>query len=393
MNRIASTGLFILAAGYTVYFARPVLLPLILALLVTLVVKPVHRFLEAHLRLPAPLAAFVVMIAVTAGTITSIGYLSRPAVEYTEEFRGDYAKERLRALFQPINRLQGEIKTVAAEVEDLTGSDEVEEKDGAKDQEDENHDALKPGDLAEAFERQPEPLPAPMTEPPPKDEADEDEKNPRSPPPVKVQIREDPIDQIYAFAQEFSIQLLLMLVLVFFFLAFGDTMIRRLAEVDLAANLIDDLTREVSSYLFTISAINAGLGVATGLAMWALGMPNPVLWGTMAALFNFIPYIGAAAGTIIVLMVAAVTFETASRIVPVPLVYYCLTAIEGNFITPYLIGRRFTINPIIVFVWVVCWGTMWGIPGMLIALPLLMMFRIVCSRLPSLSRLERVISA
>lgn len=126
--------------------------------------------------------------------------------------------------------------------------------------------------------------------------------------------------------------------------------------------------------------------------MLLLGMPNPLLWGAMAALLNYIPYIGAVIGTATVGVVAAITFSNPVAIGAVPVVYYLLTAIEGNVITPSIIGGRFTINPIVVFLWVVAWGSLWGIPGMLIGLPLLMTFRIIVGSVPALAGLERVIS-
>lgn len=380
--RVSQIGLFILALAYTIYLARPVLLPLILALLITLVLKPVHRRLENYLRLPGPLAALLVMIAVTAGTMAAIGGLTKPVVRYTEQLRGGVVKERFREVFQPITKIQGDIADMAEEVEKMTERKPKPSETGDPEEEEEPGS----GTLEEEFSPPPPPPPAPAVEPEPKEPEEREE------PAVQVQIRENPVDKFYIIAQEFSSHILITLAFVYFFLAFGDVMVRRLVEVEAAADLIDGLTRDVSYYLFTITLINAGLGLAVGVAMWLLGMPNAVLWGVMAALLNFIPYIGAFVGTGIVLVVAVITFEQSGRIVPVPLVYFTLTLVEGNFITPWIIGKRFTTNPIIIFVWVLCWGAMWGVPGMLIGLPLLMVFRIICARLPALSRVDRVIS-
>lgn len=127
--------------------------------------------------------------------------------------------------------------------------------------------------------------------------------------------------------------------------------------------------------------------------MWILGLPNPLLWGAMAALLNFIPYIGALAGTAIIFLVAATNTSSTALLIGAPATYYLLTALEGNIVTPAIIGKRFTINPIVVFLWVLGWGGLWGVPGMLIGLPLLMIFRIIVDSVPALSGVNRVISS
>ena len=91
-------------------------------------------------------------------------------------------------------------------------------------------------------------------------------------------------------------------------------------------------------------------------------------------------------------VVAIVTFSTPAEALLVPMVYFALTALEGNVVTPVLIGRRFALNPIIVVVWFIAWGAMWGLPGLLIATPTLMACKIVCENIPELSRIDRVIS-
>lgn len=113
----------------------------------------------------------------------------------------------------------------------------------------------------------------------------------------------------------------------------------------------------------------------------------------MAALLNFIPYIGALIGTTVIFLVAAINFHSTGMVIAAPAIYYGLTALEGNIVTPSIIGRRFTINPIVIFLWVLAWGALWGIPGMLIGLPLLMIFRIIIDSVPSLAGVNRVISS
>lgn len=383
----SQAGLFVLAAIGALYFVRPILLPLVIALLITLLLKPIQRRLELLLRMPGPLAAAAVMAVVLAAIVMGLVYLATPAAQYASQLREEIVQNRLRTAFQPITTIHEEITEVAGKVEDLTAPQvSPEATRGAT-----------PGDTPDVAPAKDEAAEGLRVETPgpnlPSNAQEEAVPKPKSPPPVKVEIREDRVGSFYGFAQALGLQAFITSALVFFFLAFGDNLIRRLGEVDLAAELIDDITRDVSHYLLTITTINVILGAVTAVAMGLLGMPNPVLWGVMAAFLNFIPYLGAITGTAIVCLVAAISFAHPGEILPVPMVYYALTAIEGYFVTPTIIGRRFTVNPIIVFVWVLCWGALWGIAGMLIALPFLMVFRIICAKLPSLSRLERVLSA
>ena len=379
----SQVGLFVLAVGYTTFLIRPALLPIIIALLLTLIFKPVQRRLQSWLRFPAPLAALVVILGTLAVGVVGIASLTQPVIGYIEQLRGEEVQDRISKVFKPISDAKQEITEVAAEVRDFAdtplesppGTTVTESTEKGGDSKVSVDVQTEQGNLA--VESSASQVDIESTSPPMK---------------VEISNTEDPASSIYTLASHLTFDLLAITVLLFFFLAYGDTMIKRMAEVDGASKLMEELSQDVSHYLFSITAINLCLGFAIGIAMWILGMPNPILWGVMAALFNYIPYIGAIAGTGIVFIVATATFEQTHQTIPVALAYYGLTAIEGNFITPALIGRKFTINPIIVFAWVFCWGIMWGVPGMLIGLPLLMVFRIVCAKLPSLERLERVIS-
>jgi predicted PurR-regulated permease PerM len=133
---------------------------------------------------------------------------------------------------------------------------------------------------------------------------------------------------------------------------------------------------EVARYYATIALINLGLGVATGTAMWALGMPNPVLWGVMAGIFNFIPYVGSAATFLILCVVAFVSFDDIGRILAVPGSYLALATVEGQVIQPLFVGRRLELNSIIVFLALWVGGWFWGIPGIILAIPTLVALKV-----------------
>eukprot|EP00919_Chromeraceae_sp_WS-2016_P001245 GHVR01003147.1.p2 GENE.GHVR01003147.1~~GHVR01003147.1.p2 ORF type:complete len:181 (+),score=29.22 GHVR01003147.1:1-543(+) len=145
-----------------------------------------------------------------------------------------------------------------------------------------------------------------------------------------------------------------------------------------------DVERRVSRYLLTITLINGGLGVAIGLYLAALGMPAPYVWGLAAFLLNFLPYIGGFIGSVLVGAYAIVTFDTVSYAILAPIGYQILTGIEGQLVTPYLVGRRLELNTVAVFLTVVFWGWLWGMAGALVAVPFLVVFKVICDNVTAL---------
>jgi predicted PurR-regulated permease PerM len=141
-------------------------------------------------------------------------------------------------------------------------------------------------------------------------------------------------------------------------------------------NVFRAVRSEVGRYYATIALINLGLGVATFTAMWALSMPNPVLWGVMAGILNFIPYVGSAATFLILCVVAFVSFDDISQILAVPGSYLVLATLEGQVVQPLLVGRRLALNPIIVFLALWFGGWFWGVPGIILAIPSLVALKV-----------------
>ena len=117
-------------------------------------------------------------------------------------------------------------------------------------------------------------------------------------------------------------------------------------------------------------------------------MPNPVLWGAMATILNFIPYLGALIGVATVAVVALLSFDDASLMVLAPVLYLACTTIEGNFITPAVVGRRLEMNPVVVFLSIAFWGWLWGIMGVLIAVPLLVIIKVFSDQPRRVGRAE-----
>lgn len=215
-----------------------------------------------------------------------------------------------------------------------------------------------------------------------------------------VQVEEANLaDTVITSTKAFIAGVVIVVALLYFLLAYGDVLARKIGQA--SARGRSSLTivaaarsteSEISAYLFTITVINAGLGVVVGGAMHLLGMPNPVLWGVMAAMLNFIPYIGAMTGIAIVAVVALLTFDDPGRAALPPLCYLVLTGIEGQFLTPTILGRRLRLNPVVIFLWLVLWTWLWGVPGALVAIPILSGLKIVCDHSERLRPLGELIA-
>jgi predicted PurR-regulated permease PerM len=144
--------------------------------------------------------------------------------------------------------------------------------------------------------------------------------------------------------------------------------------------VVEAIRVEVGRYYGTLALINLGLGVATGGVMWLLGMPNPVLWGAVAAGLNFVPYLGAAVTLTILTVVAFVSFDSVAHVAVVAACFLGLATIEGQLIQPVFLGRRLHLNPIIVFVALWVGGWLWGIPGVIFALPVLVAVKVASAQ-------------
>jgi len=172
-------------------------------------------------------------------------------------------------------------------------------------------------------------------------------------------------------------------ILTLFLLSAGPPVIARMAatfaddthaaEILLVYNAIRS---EVARYYATIFMINLGLGVATFACMWTLGMPNPALWGAVAGVLNFIPYVGSATTLFILSIVAFVSFDGIGRILAVPATYLVLATLEGQVAQPLLVGRRLDLNSIIVFLAIWFGGWFWGVPGIVLAIPSLVALKV-----------------
>ncbi|WP_029007834.1 AI-2E family transporter [Azospirillum halopraeferens] len=324
--RVAVIGLFGLAVLYTVYFGRDVLLPIALALLLSFLLRPVVRALY-RLGIPEWLGAAVVVIALSALGLLAVYTLTSPAAQWID---------RMPVVLRQIEFKLGDLRDSLDRAREATR--ELEQIASAA------------SDTREVVVRGPT-------------------------------LAEQFLDRTRAFLAN----VVIMQVLLYFFLARGratmEALIGTMRSIDDRvhyAMVAGTVQQNIAAYLATVTLINIGLGAVTALAMWLLGMPNAGLWGTLAGVANFIPFIGAAVMAAVLALVSLLTFDSPGAILLPPLVFIAFTALEGNFITPTIVGRRLSLNPIAVFISILFWGWMWGIPGALLAVPILAVIKILC---------------
>ena len=181
-------------------------------------------------------------------------------------------------------------------------------------------------------------------------------------------------------------------VLLYFLLASGDLFLRKLINVlptlsdkKRAVEMAREMEKQVSTYLFTVTLINIGVGVAVGTGVALLGMPNPMLWGALACVLTYVPYLGAAVGIGVLALASVLTFDDLGHALAVPAVYVVVSFLEGNFVTPAVLGRRLILNPVVIFIGLLFWFFLWGIPGALLAVPTIVIFKIVCDHVEGLA--------
>jgi predicted PurR-regulated permease PerM len=157
--------------------------------------------------------------------------------------------------------------------------------------------------------------------------------------------------------------------------------------------VLHDIEERVSRFLVTISIINFGLGTLIGIAMWLLGMPNPLLWGVGAALLNYVPYIGPFTGITLAAAVSLTIHQDLIATLIPPLAYATLNSIEGTLVTPLTVGRRLSLNIVAILIAIGLATWMWGIVGTIIAVPLLVVVKVFCDEFPALAGIGGFISA
>jgi predicted PurR-regulated permease PerM len=200
------------------------------------------------------------------------------------------------------------------------------------------------------------------------------------------------VSRVFGTTQRLLTSVLEVLVLLYFLLAAGDLFLQKLIKVlptqadkQKAVEIARETESSISTYLLTAASVNVAEGIVVSIAMYLLGMPNPILWGVMVALLEFIPYLGAATA-VAVLAVAAITiFDNVGHAMLVPGAFLLINVIQANVVSPLLLGHRLALNPVAILVGLAFWFWIWGIPGAFIAVPLLATFKIFCDHIRSLA--------
>jgi predicted PurR-regulated permease PerM len=207
------------------------------------------------------------------------------------------------------------------------------------------------------------------------------------------------IDALYVQTPEVIASTVILLILLYFLLAYDGAFILRvikllptLSEKKRAVSIANDIETQISRYLLTVTVINACLGTAVGTAVGLLGLPNPIMWGAVVFLLNFVPYFGALTGIICMALGAILTFKSVGYALLCPTTYFVLAALEGNFITPIVMGRSLTLNPMLVLLSLIFWGWLWGIAGIVVGVPILASFKIFCAHLESMEAVADFLS-
>jgi predicted PurR-regulated permease PerM len=193
---------------------------------------------------------------------------------------------------------------------------------------------------------------------------------------------------------------LVTLVLALFLLSYGDLFYVKLIDAfpnfgdkKRALRIVYGIERSVSRYLLVVTSINFVLAIVIGLGMWAIGMSQPVVWAALSFFVNFLPYIGPLLGAGLATAVAIVSFDSLGHAALAPIVYLTATSIEGQFVTPVILGRQLELNTVSVFVMLVFWGWLWGIAGALMAVPFLVCLKVICDNVVSLNTLGSFLGA
>ena len=328
-------GLFLMAGLSALYVASEIVLPLVLAIVLKLLLQPLVRLLERG-RIPRAAGAILSVLLVLAAFGGSVSLLAGPATAWAGKLPEAIPKLRdsLSFLRQPIDAAQHMMQQLGADTAAATPS-------------------VKPSTLVGA---------------------------------------------VLSGSASATSGLFTTLLILFYILVSGETFLRRLVEIlprfrdkRSAVELAADIEKNVSLYLLTVSCINAFVGIATGGVMWLCGVENPVLWGAVAFMLNFVPILGPMAGIVVFLMASILSLGVSWwAVLPVGL-YLGIHIIEGEIFTPMLLARRFTINPVAVILALIFWYWMWGVAGAVLAVPMLAVTKIICDDLRPLRALGHLL--
>lgn len=322
LTQVSTVGLFTLAVLATLYFARDIIVPVILAWVVANILLPVVSWMEKN-GIPRILSVIIVTLTLIAVLLAVIALLSLPMTYWLGRATelGEVIRLKMQSMSQPLTFLR---EIMAAVAQATSGGAE-----GG-------------GGL-------------------------------------RVEENSNIVGGIFAILTPAVSQAILFLGALVFYLIYQKKIKARSVLVLpgreqrlTALRILNNVERNTTIYFGTFTIVNICLGLVTTVLAWLVGLPNPMLWGVLAAVVNYIPYIGVAIMVVILFLVGLFTFPTLLAALVAPLTYIGITTIEGHFLTPALMGRKMTLNPFAVFLAIGFWTWMWGPIGAFVAVPMLM---------------------
>jgi predicted PurR-regulated permease PerM len=219
----------------------------------------------------------------------------------------------------------------------------------------------------------------------------------------EVVVKEPMLPTIFTLVAGYPLNVIFVasgaIVIAVFLMASGDMFYEKLirilpnfADKKAALRIVLDVEREVSAYLISITLINAGLAAGVGLAFWAIGLPTPHLWALFAFILNFIPYLGPITGLVLSGVIGVVVFDNLGQALLAPLAYGLLIGLETQIVTPAVLSRRMQINAVMILLALAFWAWAWGIAGIIVAVPILVTFRVLCSHIEALAPIGEFLS-
>jgi predicted PurR-regulated permease PerM len=336
VRSLAATLLVVIAFFYTLYFARAFFLPVTFGLLLNLLLSPFVRTLK-RARIPEPIGAAIVVLSIVAAIGVGGYFLEEPAQTWIAKAPQSLAVAdiKIRKLRRPMEQMTKSAAQMARAASATSG--------------------------------------VPRTQ--------------------EVTLAGPTIfDRVVSTSASLLAGALETLVLLYFLLASGDLFLQKLTKMlpefrdkKKAVAIARETETSISMYLSTVALINVIEGVVVALVMWALGMPNPVLWGVLALFVEFVPYLGALVMVGVLTLAAVSTFESVGRIIAVPASYLVINLLQAYVLTPLLLGRRLTLNPVAILMGLILWWEIWGVAGAFIAVPLLATFKILCDHIETLA--------
>ena len=338
-------AILLILAITVIYYARDLLLPVVLAFFLALTFRPAIRHSSKH-RIPPLLAAALFFALLVVCGFSVFYFVSGPVVAWFED-----APKLMQTFSEKFRGLKSSLETITSLTEKL-----------------------------------------------------QDVSSVASTPEVQeVVIRESALPAIFSIVTGYPIQFLITLlstlVLAVFLMASGDLFYEKLVRIlptlsarKRALHIAYDIENQVSGYISTLSAINFVMGLLVAIIFHVLGMPLPYLWGVLAFLFNYVPYIGALAGIALSGFMAIVTFDSVGYALLIPLAYAACSIIESEILSPQIMGRSLQMNSVAILLSLAFWTWMWGIAGCALALPLLVTIKVFCDHMEGLSGLGEFIA-